>query len=149
MVGKVLKGLVFPVGNHFEKPSDNLTVQLAESLMTPGAHRERLTHLCYIGKEEEDSVGLMENAFNAMYSIKPLERKIFKAVKEGKVARKGLLEDKLAQALAADVLTQEEVDQIVAADKLRYAAIQVDHFSHDFSETLTRKELKPKLNSVA
>jgi hypothetical protein len=149
MVGKVLKGLVFPVGNHFEKPSDNLTVQLAESLMTPGAHRERLTHLCYIGKEEDDSVGLMENAFNAMYSIKPLERKIFKAVKEGKVARKGLLADKLAQALAADVLTQAEVDQIVAADKLRYTAIQVDHFSHDLSETLTRKELKPKLNSVA
>ncbi|MEZ8509646.1 acyl-CoA dehydrogenase [Vibrio splendidus] len=149
MVGKVLKGLVFPVGNHFEKPSDNLTVQLAESLMTPGAHRERLTHLCYIGKEEDDSVGLMENAFNAMYSIKPLERKIFKAVKEGKVARKGLLAGKMAQALAADVLTQEEVDQIVAADKLRYTAIQVDHFSHDFSETLTRKELKPKLNSVA
>ncbi|WP_146492810.1 acyl-CoA dehydrogenase domain-containing protein, partial [Vibrio sp. T20] len=89
---------------------------------------------CYIGKEEDDSVGLMENAFNAMYSIKPLERKIFKAVKEGKVARKGLLADKLAQALAADVLTQEEVDQIVAADKLRYTAIQVDHFSHDFSE---------------
>ena len=37
-----------------------LRLQLAESLMTPGAHRERLTHLCYIGKEEDDSVGLME-----------------------------------------------------------------------------------------
>ncbi len=62
------------------------------------------------------------------------ERNIFKEkVKEGKVARKGLLQIN-HQALAADVLTQEgeEVDQIVAADKLQ-ATASADHFSHDFS----------------
>lgn len=151
-VGRLLKVLIFPIGNHFVKPSDNLTVKLAESLMTPGAHRDRLTHLCYVGKDENDSVGLMENAFLAMYGVKALERKLMRAAKEGKVARKGLLKDRLAQALAADVLTQEEVDQIVAADKLRYKAIQVDHFSHDFSEVRTHgetKKAKAKLDSAA
>ncbi|MFB9215068.1 acyl-CoA dehydrogenase [Vibrio sinaloensis] len=151
-VGRLLKVLIFPIGNHFVKPSDNLTVKLAESLMTPGAHRDRLTHLCYVGKDENDSVGLMENAFLAMYGVKALERKLMRAAKEGKVARKGLLKDRLAQALAADVLTQEEVDQIVAADKLRYKAIQVDHFSHDFSEVRTHgdtKKAKTKLDSAA
>jgi hypothetical protein len=149
-VGRLLKVIIFPLGNRYEKPSDNLTVKLAESLMTPGAHRDRLTHLCYVGKEEDDSVGLMENAFLAMYSIKSLERKLMRAAKEGKVARKGLLSDRLAQALEADVLTQEEVDKIVAADKLRSKAIQVDHFSHDFSEVRTHEgEKKPKLDSVA
>ncbi|EGA70268.1 acyl-CoA dehydrogenase [Vibrio sinaloensis DSM 21326] len=151
-VGRLLKVLIFPIGNHFVKPSDNLTVKLAESLMTPGAHRDRLTHLCYVGKDENDSVGLMENAFLAMYGVKALERKLMRAAKEGKVARKGLLKDRLAQALAADVLTQEEVDQIVAADKLRYKAIQVDHFSHDFSEVRTHGEIKKakaKLDSAA
>ncbi|MCG9648744.1 acyl-CoA dehydrogenase [Vibrio brasiliensis] len=151
-VGRLLKGLVFPLGNHYQKPSDNLTVKLAESLMTPGAHRDRLTHLCYIGKDENDSVGLMENAFLAMYGVKGLERKLMRAAKEGKVARKGLLKDRLAQALEADVLTQEEVDQIVAADQLRYKAIQVDHFSHDFSEVRTHgetKKSKAKLDSAA
>lgn len=151
-VGRLLKGLVFPLGNHYQKPSDNLTVKLAESLMTPGAHRDRLTHLCYIGKDENDSVGLMENAFLAMYGVKGLERKLMRAAKEGKVARKGLLKDRLAQALEADVLSQEEVDQILAADQLRYKAIQVDHFSHDFSEVRThgeQKKSKAKLNSAA
>jgi len=151
-VGRLLKGLIFPLGNHYEKPSDNLTVKLAESLMTPGAHRDRLTHLCYIGKEEDDSVGLMENAFIAMYNVKGLERKLMRAAKEGKVARKGLLKDRLAQALEANVLTQDEVDQIVAADQLRYKAIQVDHFSHNFSEVRTHgesKKAKAKLDSAA
>ncbi|MEF1174188.1 acyl-CoA dehydrogenase, partial [Vibrio sinaloensis] len=151
-VGRLLKVLVFPLGNHYQKPSDTLTVKLAESLMTPGAHRDRLTHLCYIGADENDSVGLMENAFLAMYGVKSLERKLMRAAKEGKVARKGLLKDRLAQALEANVLTQEEVDQIVEADKLRYKAIQVDHFSHDFSEVRThgeQKKRKAKLDSAA
>ncbi|MDC5810664.1 acyl-CoA dehydrogenase [Vibrio europaeus] len=151
-VGRLLKVLIFPLGNHFEKPSDDLTVKLAEALMTPGAQRDRLTNLCYVGKDENDSVGLMETAFLAMYDIKGLERKLMRASKEGKVARKGLLTDRLAQALEADVLTQEEVDQIVAADKLRYKAIQVDHFSHDFSAIHTNgkpKKGKAKLNTAA
>ncbi|WP_038174543.1 MULTISPECIES: acyl-CoA dehydrogenase [Vibrio] len=150
-VGRLLKVLIFPLGNRYTKPSDDLTVKLADSLMTPGAHRDRLTHLCYVGKGDDDSVGLMENAFLAMYSVKSLERKLIRAAKEGKIARKGLLADRLAQALEADVLTQEEVDKIVAADQLRYKAIQVDHFSHDFSEVLThdKKKRKAKLNSAA
>jgi hypothetical protein len=75
-----------------------------------------------------------------------------RAAKEGKVARKGLLKDRLAQALEANVLTQDEVDQVVAADQLRYKAIQVDHFSHDFSEVRTHgesKKAKAKLDSAA
>lgn len=148
--GRLLKLFVFPLGNHFERPSDDLSVKLAESLMTPGAHRDRLTHLCYIGQGADDSVGLMERAFLAMYGVKSLERKLMRAAKDGKVARKGLLKDRLDQALEQNVLTQKEVDQILEADTLRYQAIQVDHFSHDFSEVLTQETSnKPKLNSVA
>ena len=151
-VGVLMKGLIFPLGNHFAKPSDDLTVKLAESLMTPGAHRDRLTHLCYVGEGEDDSVGLMDSAFLAMYEIQGLERKMLKAAKDGKVARKGLLADRLNQALEADVLSQEEVDKILAADQLRYKAIQVDHFSHDMKEVRTHgkgKKGKKKLTSAA
>lgn len=147
--GVTLKGLLFPIGNHFEKPSDDLGLKLAKSMMVPGAHRDRLTHLCYIGPKEDDNVGLMENAFIAMYNIRDLEKKLFVGVKEGKVAKKGLLEDRLNQALEANVLTEEEVARIREADALRYKAIQVDHFSHDMSEVRTHSESKPKLNSVA
>lgn len=148
-VGKLLKGLLFPLGNHYQAPSNDLTLAVAESLMIPGAHRDRLTHLCYIGKGEDDSVGLMEKAFLSLYAIQGLEKKLYRGVKEGKVARKGLLADRLIQAKEAGVLTAEEIDAILAAEKLRYKAIQVDHFSHDFSKVLTNQTVKPKLNNVA
>ncbi|RJX73603.1 acyl-CoA dehydrogenase [Vibrio sinensis] len=148
-VGRILKVLVFPLGNHFDKPSDDLSVRLAESLMTPGAHRDRLTHLCYIGDQEDDCVGLMERAFLAMYGVKGIERKLMRAAKEGKVARKGILSERLAQAIKEGVITEQECEQVMAADKLRYQAIQVDDFSHDFSEVRTSNSAKPKLNSVA
>ncbi len=159
-IGRLMKVLVFPLGNHFHKPSDELSVKLAQSLMTPGAHRDRLTHLCYIGEREDDNIGLMENAFIAMYDVQGIERKLMEAAKQGKVARKGLLSERLEQAKQAGVLTDKEIEQVLAADKLRYHAIQVDHFSHDFSEVRTpplnpepkakkAKQSKPKLNSVA
>ncbi|WP_434996616.1 acyl-CoA dehydrogenase [Vibrio scophthalmi] len=157
-VGRLLKVIIFPLGNRYKKPSDDLTVNLAESLMTPGAHRDRLTHLCYIGEDENDSVGLMENAFLAMYGVKSQERKLNRAAKDGIVARKGDLQARLEQAQQAGVLTLQEVEQVLQADKLRYKAIQVDHFSHDFSQVRTHSEaekpskktkVKAKLNSVA
>ncbi|HAS61797.1 MAG TPA: acyl-CoA dehydrogenase, partial [Vibrio sp.] len=149
-VGRLLKVVIFPLGNRFQQPSDDLSVKLAESLMTPGAHRDRLTHLCYIGKRADDNIGLMENAFLAMYGVQSIERKLYRAAKEGKVARKGPLGERLAQAKEAGVLTEQEIEQVLAADKLRYQAIQVDNFSHDFSEVTTDKAVrKPKLNSVA
>lgn len=137
-VGQILKVVIFPLGNRFNKPSDDLTLDLAKSLMTPGAQRERLTQLCYIGASDDDSVGIMERAFNAMYEIKGLERKLFSAVKEGKVAKKGALKQRLQQALEQGVLTEQEVEQILSADALRQRAIQVDHFSHDMSEVRTQ-----------
>jgi len=149
VVGGVLKGLLFPLGNHFEMPGTDLTLDVAKSVMTPGAHRDRLTHLCYIGDSEDDSVGLMERAFVKLYSIHGLERKLQRGIKEGKVSRKAPLADKLMEAKHAGVLTEDEIHSILEAEKLRYKAIQVDHFSHDFSQVLTNQSVKPKLNSVA
>jgi len=149
LVGKLLKGVLFPLGNHFEAPDHDSTLSVAKKLMTPGAHRDRLTHLCYIGKEDNDSVGLMEKAFLALFSVQGLERKLHQGVKEGKVSRKGLLADRLAQAKESGVLTADEIDAILTAEKARYKAIQVDHFSHDYSQVLTNQNVKPKLNSVA
>ena len=140
LVGMALKVVIFPLGNHFKMPSDELTIQVANSLMVPGAHRDRLTGLCYIGKGEDDPVGLVDLAFKEMYAIRSLDQKLNQAVKAGKVAPKGMLEFRLKQALDAGVLTEEEIEKIIDTDILRFRAIQVDHFSPDFSEVLTFRD---------
>lgn len=149
-----LKFLVFPLGNHFNAPTDKQKMHVAERLMVPGEDRDRLTHLCYIGEDDNDSVGLIERAFIQMYGIKHLERKMITAVKNGDLPKNGSLASRLELALAQKILTQEEVEQILQADKLRYRSIQVDHFSHDFSDIRThdqngKKQSSKKLNSAA
>ncbi|MCJ2376482.1 acyl-CoA dehydrogenase [Vibrio sp. ZSDZ34] len=149
IAGKTLKVLLFPLGNHFKLPDDKVTMRIANKLMVPGEARDRLTHLCHVGEDENDAIGIMERAFIAMHGIKDLEKKLQKGVKAGKVARKGLLSERLAQALEAGVLTKEEVAEVEAADAQRYRAIQVDHFSHDMKTTLTETSEKSTLTSAA
>lgn len=136
-IGAVLNRWVFPYGNHFRQPSDRLVSQVAESMMVPGPHRERLTGLCYIGAQAEDAVGIVEQAFYALHAIRPLERKLKQAEKSGIVTARESLEFRLAQAEEAGVFTAEEADAVRDAERLRCRAIQVDHFSNDFSEVLT------------
>lgn len=155
IAANILKVLVFPLGNRFKAPSDKQKSKVAESLMTPGAHRERLTHLCHIGENDDDNVGLIERAFIAMYDIRHLERKLIKAIKDGKIAKSATLQERLDSAFEQKILTQDEVKQILTADEIRYRSIQVDHFSHDFSEIRTHGQTKKagkapkKLDSAA
>lgn len=75
-VGVILKGLLFLLGNYFVLLSDELVVKFVESLMIFGVYCDCLIVLCYIGKGEDDSVGLMEKVFLVMYSVKGLECKL-------------------------------------------------------------------------
>jgi alkylation response protein AidB-like acyl-CoA dehydrogenase len=132
-----MKALVFPLGNRFKQPSDKLTLSVAESMMKQGEHRDRLTKLCYISDKDDDAIGIMERAFDAMLSVQPLEKKINAAIKEGRIEKKIPLIEKLNLAKQLGILSQEEVNKVIEADKLRYRAIQVDNFSHDFDQVLT------------
>ncbi|MCG3863616.1 MULTISPECIES: acyl-CoA dehydrogenase [unclassified Photobacterium] len=130
-VGRLLSTINFPLGIHYHAPSDVIAIEIAEALMTPGVHRERLTHLCYVGNKEDDPVAIMERAFLAMHEIKPLERKLMKATRRGEIPRKSSLTNKLQVALDVGIITEAEKKKIENAEQLRQKAVQVDHFCAD------------------
>ncbi|PSV29028.1 MULTISPECIES: acyl-CoA dehydrogenase [unclassified Photobacterium] len=130
-VGRLLRTINFPLGIHYHAPSDVIAIDIAEALMTPGVHRERLTHLCYVGNKEDDPVAIMERAFLAMHEIKPLERKLMKATRRGEIPRKASLTNKLQVALDVGIITEAEKKKIENAEQLRQKAVQVDHFCAD------------------
>lgn len=127
-VGQTLRLLTFPIGIHYSAPKDEISIRVAALLMTPSVHRDRLTHLCYVGDKEDDPVAIMERAFLALHEIKPLERKLMQATLNGEIPRKALLTEKLQLALDAGVVTEDEAKRIENAEQLRQKAIQVDHF---------------------
>ena len=128
-VGSLLRMLLFPLGIRYQAPKDEVTVKVAELLMTPGAHRERLSHLCYIGDKDDDPVAIIERAFVAMHEVKGIERALAKATKSGEIPRKVPLKDKLEIALSAGIITEQDVEKMHNAEQLRQKAIQVDHFA--------------------
>ncbi|SMY32388.1 acyl-CoA dehydrogenase [Photobacterium andalusiense] len=130
-VGRTLRLLTFPLGIHYSAPTDDISISIAALLMTPSVHRDRLTHLCYVGTKDDDPVAIMERAFIALNEIKPLERKLMQATRNGEIPRKASLIEKLQLALDAGVITEDDRQKIENAEKLRQKAIQVDHFCAD------------------
>lgn len=128
LVGKLLKGLVFPFGINYQMPDDELAMEISDALLKPSVIRDRLTHLCYLGDGADDPTGSMEQAFLAVHAAQPLMKKIAQAQKDGKVARKLPLHLTIAKAAEAGVLTGDEVAQLEQMNQLRFAAISVDSF---------------------
>ena len=73
-----------------------------------------------------------------MVAVQPIEKKLVQAQKEGKLPRKMALPELVAAALSQSILGKEEADKLLAADALRYEAIQVDNFAPGELEGLSQ-----------
>jgi len=130
-IANTLKVVVFPFGISYKMPADEISKEICEVLLKPSEARDRLTHLCYVGDEKDANTAIydMESAFQAMYKVQPIEKKIAIAASKGTIPRK--LAAKVAAPLAVEkgIITQVEADELLAADELRFAAINVDSFT--------------------
>jgi acyl-CoA dehydrogenase len=131
-IAALLHWYIFPLGRPYEVPSDQLGHEVARMLIEPSATRDRLTAGMYVPRVENDAVGVIELALEAVIAAEPIELKLRAAEKSGKVGP-GDTAMKLRHALEAGVLTAEEVALIERSNHLRNRAIAVDDFPQDFS----------------
>ncbi len=109
-------------------PSDKLGGQVARIIQTPGAQRDALTAGMFVSQDKEDALGRLEHALVLVYEAEGIYRKINTAIKEGKLEkapRRQLVEN----AVSAEVISQEDMQKLVAAETAREDAIQVDSFT--------------------
>ena len=117
-----------PIG---QEPSDALGKELADALQEPGGRRDRLTAGIFLPDEalsgRDEPLAQLERAFVLAREGRPLYRKIRDAVKAGELpkARPKRLVD---EALAANVITDEEYDVLKEAEAARMEAVRVDAF---------------------
>ncbi|HEX7559938.1 MAG TPA: acyl-CoA dehydrogenase, partial [Usitatibacter sp.] len=78
-----LRMLVFPKGLTLNAPFDKVGGKVANILITPGAARDRLTAGAYIPRDENDVIGRLEFAMEAVIKADLIEAKMRKAAKEG------------------------------------------------------------------
>jgi acyl-CoA dehydrogenase len=127
----LLRWTIFPLGMSFRPPLDSRNHDCAKIALEPGAARDRLTAGMFIPKHEADATGILEAAFLATIACEPIDEKLRKAVKKGKlVPRAGI--DLGSLAREKDLITAEEYAQWSRKEALRKNVIKVDDFPQDF-----------------
>ena len=93
--------LVFPKGLTLNAPHDKVGLaRWPQILITPGAARDRLTAGAYVPRDENDVIGRLEFAMEAVIKADPIEAKMREAQKEGKLPQRTLAERRARGAAA-------------------------------------------------
>ena len=123
----ILRRLVFPKGLTLIAPSDRVGSQVAQILITPCAARDRLTAGAYVPRREDDVIGRLDIAMEAVVAAEPLEARLRRAMRDGQL-RDGPAADVRDTALRLGVITQQEHDLLARAERLRRDVVKVDDF---------------------
>src|SRR5687768_10919011 len=125
-----LRFVIFPLGMSFRPPLDSRNKDSARIALEPGAARDRLTAGMYLPKGD-DATGILEQAFLATIACEPIDEKLRKAVKKGKiVSRPGA--DLGLIGKESNIITADEYAQWSRKEALRKQVIKVDDFPADF-----------------
>jgi acyl-CoA dehydrogenase len=143
MISGLLRTMVFPLGRPYVVPSDKLGHDVARLLIEPSATRDRLTAGMYLPADEGDALGAIELALAAILAAEPVEARMREAFKAGRFsAAPGA--DRGAAAIAAGVISADELTLLQRASELADRVIRVD----DFAQDLGASELKPRAASA-
>ncbi|HEV2430713.1 MAG TPA: acyl-CoA dehydrogenase [Burkholderiales bacterium] len=128
----LLRWTIFPLGATFRPPLDSRNHECARIALEPGAARERLTAGMYVPKTDADATGKLEAAFLATIACEPIDEKLRKALKKGKItAHAGV--DLGSLAREKNLISPEEYAQWSRKEALRKHVIKVDDFPPDFA----------------
>ena len=144
-LGKMLRVIILPFGRIRKSPSDNLDHKVAAILQVPSETRSRIGRNQYLTPTENNPAGKLEYALEIILEAEPLFNKVCKAIEK----RKPFTQlDKIANiGIENNILSQEEANLLVLAEKLRLETINVDDF--DFNALAANPQVPSKMDEVA
>ncbi len=131
-VAWLMRRFVFPKGLTLTAPHDKWVSRVAKLMIEPGATRDRLTAGMYLPRREDDVIGRLEFAMEAVIKADPVEAKLRAAQKEGKLPQRTAPERRDA-AVKQGLITLAEFEHLARTDRLRREVIMVDDFPNDLS----------------
>ncbi len=127
-IAALTRTLTFPAGKTYRRPSDALSHQVADLILSPSPLRDRLTEGVYIPADKNQPLGQLDDALILNTAAEPALRKLREAMRAGTLP-KGDPEDYIDAGLEAGVITEHEAAGIHAAIAARTEVIQVDDFA--------------------
>jgi len=140
----ILRLLIFPVGQWFDKPSDKLDTRLTELVTHDTATRRRLLEGIYSTPGSSNPLGILNQVFLQSEAMVPLQKKLKDAIRAGRLQRQDE-ETLIRSAVEAEILDPEEASQLHEYNANVMDIINVDEFPYD---TFARKIVPVKKTTV-
>jgi len=126
-LGRMLRWALFPYGAVYRPPADTLVQRAADTILTCGEARERLTDGVYLPDDASEALAQLESALEAVTAAQPVLSQLRNAIRDGQLAQGGA-EQGLMEAIAAGVISEHEASLVSAAVAARRRVIEVDEF---------------------
>jgi acyl-CoA dehydrogenase len=127
-VSWLLRLVVFPRGRGFSSPRDSLSRRIVEGVINPGEMRDRLCDGVYRTVEPGNPLGLLQEAMELSIEVAPLEKRLRKGMKEGRIRALDFA-GQVEEGVAAELITAAEAARLREADEKVMAIINVDDFA--------------------
>jgi acyl-CoA dehydrogenase len=125
-----LRALTLPFGRRERGPDDRLGGEVARDVLDEQDVRDRLTLGIFAPSPDEPGLGRLDAALVDAQAALPIEAKLRRAVREGRLAH-APGDDLARAACAAGLLSDDEFALLRAAERARDEAIRVDAFSRE------------------
>ncbi|QRN04861.1 acyl-CoA dehydrogenase [Legionella sp. MW5194] len=132
-LGVIMRLLAFPLGQTMRYPSDKADHQLAKRMMTNNHYRDRIKKRIYLSGDRRQPVDKMEETLQMVLKSADL----YKKVSDLRRFKFDDMKVKLAEKVSQGQLTQQEMDDLVAVEKARWDAMQVDEFTFESMKNKT------------
>ncbi len=126
-----LKVLVMPFGQPRQYPKDKLNSQITELLTSLSDTRSRLLDSCFISEEIDDSVALLEKAFDETQHHASLIKQIYDATRSLNKGHNSGLKACIDTAVEAKMIHETEAAALYHLESLYQKVIAVDDFSEE------------------
>lgn len=143
-IGLLLGLIIFPLGRHEKQPGDRLGHRVAQLLLSPSETRDRLTMGAYISQDTSHPIGILEAALPRVIACEPVERRILKALRAGKLDEANW-QNHLDEALSKSIITAVEAKELKEVRAMVAEIIAVD----DFDDSELQLGSKEKSNKKA
>jgi acyl-CoA dehydrogenase len=96
-------------------------------VLVPGEVRDRLTRYIFVSSDPNDATGALEAAFVKAVEAEAVEKKLNRAIREGRVQRVHGT-DWFSEAVKLGIITAAEGEMLRELETLTARVIAVDHF---------------------
>ncbi len=126
-IAAMMRLVVFPAGRWAKPPRDELGVTIANALQEPSSLRNSLSQFVFQHDSNDTSAAKLERTMHLLLEIKPVEKRLTAAVKDGRITTSHPGE-RIEQALKLKVIDANEAATLREAFQLQMDIIKVDDF---------------------